>query len=77
MGTRVNPGKFDCLNKVHPNEPIFILRGNDKLAPSLIAAWTDRAEQGGCRIEKVHEARQCAQDMLAWQRAQGTGKMPD
>lgn len=77
MGTRVKPGKFDCFNKLHPNEPFFVLRGNDKFAPRLIAAWADAAEQAGCRMEKVQEARQIGQDMLAWQRAQGTGKNPD
>lgn len=77
MGTRSKPGKYDCLNKLHPNEPFFVLRGNDKLAPRLIAAWADAAEQMGTPLPKVQEARQCGQDMLAWQRAQGTAKIPD
>lgn len=41
MGTafeeRTNPNS--CLAKASPNEPVFVLRGQDILAPDLIDLW--------------------------------------
>lgn len=48
-----------------PDEPIFILRGRDKLAPYAILEWARLAENAGVSEEKVcgaiktcHEMRQ-------------------
>ena len=40
MGTKNNPGQFDCHAKAHPDEPIFTLRGKDVSAPYLVEMWT-------------------------------------
>jgi hypothetical protein len=39
MGTKNNPGQFDCLAKVGPDEPFFLLRGKDPAAPYLVDMW--------------------------------------
>lgn len=69
MGTKNNPGKFDCYDKAEPDEPMFVLLARDSMAPRLVREWAS------CRIdsfspptddEKVLEARQCADDMVRW-----------
>jgi hypothetical protein len=40
MGTKNDPGKFDCYAALDPNEPHFVLRSTDKLAPGLVRVWT-------------------------------------
>jgi hypothetical protein len=61
------------LAKVADDEPIFVLRAQDQLAPALVRAWADFAEMSGCPDEKVAEARLCANQMQAWPRR----KYPD
>jgi hypothetical protein len=39
MGTKNNPGNYDCYAKAAPDEPIFILRGKDPIAPFLVELW--------------------------------------
>ena len=36
MGTKANPGQFDCYAAAADDEPLFVLRANDPLAPSLL-----------------------------------------
>lgn len=39
MGTKNNPGNFDCYTNAEPDEPMFILLGRDPLAPALVKIW--------------------------------------
>ena len=39
MGTKNNPGKFDCYENAEPDEPMFVLLARDRLAPGLTAIW--------------------------------------
>lgn len=39
MGTKLNPGKFDCHAKALPDEPIFTLLARDRSAPFIIRNW--------------------------------------
>jgi hypothetical protein len=55
-----------CLGKAKPDEPVFILRAQDKLAPLLVEEWALRAQGFGCPQEKVDEARALAQAMREW-----------
>lgn len=73
MGTKNNPGKFDCYAKLDPDEPHFVLVAHDSNAPSLVRTWCSiRIAQiaNGVRpdsdMEKVREARACADAMDAW-----------
>lgn len=64
------------LAKAAPNEPIFILRAQDRLAPSVVESWADLAAALGAPFEKVREARELAESMKRWQRRHGA-KTPD
>jgi hypothetical protein len=39
MGTKTNPGKYDCLSKAEPDEPVFVLMARDPVAPKLVDLW--------------------------------------
>lgn len=39
MATKNNPGKYDCYAAAQPDEPLFILRANDELAPHIVRIW--------------------------------------
>ena len=69
MGTKADPGAFDCYAAAHPNEPIFVLRAHDPLAHGLVRQWAEQyAVREGANPEKVQEAHRCADDMLKWAR---------
>lgn len=40
MGTKNNPGKFDCFAKAEPDEPVFVLLGRDPQAAHLVSIWS-------------------------------------
>lgn len=63
MGTKNNPGKFDCYANAKPDEPMFILLGRDKNAPSLVDLWANQREVDNEDPAKVQEARDCANAM--------------
>jgi hypothetical protein len=39
MGTKNNPGAYDCYANAEPDEPMFILLARDPSAPWLVKAW--------------------------------------
>lgn len=41
MGTKNNPGNFDCYDKAHPDEPMFVLLGRDPRAELLTKLWAN------------------------------------
>lgn len=63
MGTKNNPGAFDCYTNAEPDEPMFILLGRDRHAPRLVEWWAQLRENEGEDPAKVTEARECAQNM--------------
>ncbi len=65
-----------CLEKAGDDEPIFVLRSTDKLAPRVVRHWAWHAEAVGAPAEKVAEARGLADLMEAWQR-ENYSKFPD
>jgi|SRR5882672_7618846 len=40
MGTKNNPGRFDCHASAEPDEPLFTLLGRDRLAGHLVSIWS-------------------------------------
>lgn len=40
MGTKNNPGKFDCYANAESDEPMFVLLGRDRLAGHLVSIWS-------------------------------------
>mgnify|MGYP001593998333 CR=1 FL=1 len=65
------------LQNVKDDEPIFVLRAQDFLAPDLVEFWAQRAEIHGSPHGKIAEARAVAAEMRAWQQEHGGGKVPD
>lgn len=61
------------LNKLPDDEPVFVLRGQDLLAPSTIRYW--------CRLHELHDgdpakrdnAYETAAELMRW----GRKKLPD
>lgn len=39
MGTKNNPGDYDCHAKAEPDEPMFTLLARDPLAADLVHLW--------------------------------------
>jgi len=73
MGTKTNPGEYDCYKNALPDEPMFILLARDPLAPELVDEWAVRRMQEillGTRpksdIPMVDQAQRCATDMRLW-----------
>ena len=66
MSTKNNPGTFDCYQKAEPDEPMFVLLGRDKHAPTLVWLWCVLRELDGEKPEKIKEAQECAVSMMAW-----------
>jgi len=63
-----------CLKKVSKDEPIFVLRAQDKLSDWLVDMWAlEAAKTLGLSNPKVIEAQQCAAKMRKWP----VRKMPD
>lgn len=62
-----------CYDKAGMDEPIFVLRAQDRLAAGTVRFWADKAEQNGCNPVKVLEARQLAERMDQWH----TSRLPD
>lgn len=70
------------LGKANANEPVFILRGQDLIAPSVIRLWADMLDlaakgySGGTKrrmTAKAHGARDLADRMEQWP----SRKVPD
>jgi hypothetical protein len=66
VGTKLDPGEFDCYAKAGPDEPMFILLARDPLAPLLVRLWADLRAQAGGNQSQVNEARSCAAAMEMW-----------
>jgi len=72
MGTKLNPGRFDCWSKAADDEPMFVLLGRDPVAPLVVKFWRALREvEGQTSQEKLDEATQCARDMEKFAIARG------
>lgn len=69
MGTKNNPGAFDCYANAEPDEPMFTLLGRDEQAPELVRLWAKVRARSGEDPTKVQEAYDCADAMDAWRKA--------
>lgn len=76
MGTKNNPGKFDCEANALPDEPKFTLLARDPSAPELVRSWARKRRVQiafGNRPESdlamCDEADECATTMEAWREA--------
>lgn len=58
MGTKNNPGKYDCYVKAEPDEPLFTVLGRDPLGADFVALWA------AMRAKADHGARRIFERML-------------
>lgn len=66
MGTKNNPGKFDCYANAEPDEPMFVLLGRDPSAHLLVALWALMRSAEGEDVAKLEEARDCSHALFRW-----------
>jgi len=66
MGTKNNPGRYDCYATAAPDEPMFVLLGRDPLAPFLVELWAQARALNGEDPEKVAEASRLAAAMVEY-----------
>jgi len=66
----------ECLTKVKEDEPIFVLRAQDELAPRIVQEWAYLAARAGTPKKKVVEAFHLAEAMMEWQQ-RNPSKIPD
>lgn len=73
MGTKNEPGQFDCFDAALPDEPVFVLLGRDTQAPGLVHMWAYEREHGIAEGRfpesdraKVAEAKRFAAHMIDW-----------
>ena len=74
MAIKSYEAKFGTFARAADDEPLFILRAQDTMAPIIVELWAACAEALGVPAEKVIEARLCAETMRAWE---GDKKTPD
>jgi hypothetical protein len=66
MGTKNNPGAFDCYANAEPDEPMFVLLARDLAAPEAITAWCAERVRLGLNAPndaQLTEALDCAEAM--------------
>jgi len=63
------------LEKAGEDEPVFVLRAQDKLAPIIVSLYALHATRL-CSPAKVQSVRDCAIAMRKWQKEHGA-KIPD
>lgn len=68
MGTKNNPGDFDCYENAEPDEPMFVLLARDETAPHLVRKWADLRASSGEKPAKIQEALECAKNMEKWRK---------
>ena len=91
MGTKNDPGEFDCYAGAHPDEPIFVLRSTDPQAPWLVRLWVggylrrvaDAARDPDTpveellrRLDKAREALELSEAMAAWRPPEPETQIP-
>lgn len=66
----------DPENRIPEDEPVFLLRGQDILAPALLLRWAARLRTNGGDPEMARMVEDHAQKMIYWQKTKYT-KLPD
>lgn len=77
MGTKTNPGPFDCYANAADDEPIFVLVASDETAPLLVQKWAKWRENRPGGAAKAEEARRVAASMIEWYQVNIAGNRPD
>ena len=76
MGSKNEPGQYDCYANAMPDEPMFVLLARDPAAPELVEAWANGrlydmavGKRPQSDMAMVEEAQDCAKKMRAWRTA--------
>lgn len=75
MSTKQAPGAFDCYAKLAPDEPYFVLRAKDAVAPEVVEEWVRlrTLQPGNVGNPKLAEALSCAREMRVWRARHQSG----
>ena len=69
MGTKADPGKYDCYAIAEDDEPMFVLLARDATSSGVVREWASMKMQvKGYDHAKIGEALECADAMDAWRR---------
>lgn len=66
----------DLEKKIPEDEPVFLLRAQDMVAPKVVDFWVKEADALGAKPNIVNAAREQAARMRTWQEDHGA-KTPD
>jgi len=66
----------DPAGKIPADEPVFLLRGQDMLAPAILDRYAADAQRAGCEPHLVRAVHDHAEAMRDWQRTRFQ-KRPD
>lgn len=85
MGTKNNPGTFDCYQRALPDEPMFTILARDPDFQDFVSSWARRRQMaidcGDRPVDDqaaVDEAYRCAEDGARWRRENnGRWRVPD
>lgn len=66
----------DPAGLIPEDEPVFLIRGKDKVAAAAVEKWADLAESEGADPEIVSTARKHAEVIRAYQARMGS-QIPD
>lgn len=66
----------DPAGLIPEDEPVFLLRGQDIVAPQTVEFWAQFAEEAGAAPDIVSAALRQAREMKNWQKEHGY-KVPD
>ncbi len=57
----------ETWQKIPDDEPVFILRGKDLLAPSIVVDWIEKAEEANVNSDKIQRAWEHYKAMIEFQ----------
>lgn len=77
MGSKNNPGQWDCYANAEPDEPMFVLLGRDPTAWAVVYIWAELRSRLGDDSAKLEEAMGCALSLEEWARSHGKGERVD
>lgn len=66
----------DPAGMIPPDEPVFLIRGQDVAGPIAVLCWAHEAQRAGASAKIVTSAKVQADRMMKWQREQ-KAKVPD
>lgn len=75
MGTKEEPGEYDCYAKLAPDEPHFTLRAKDPAAPYLVRMWSESRRGDRSMVMGLASAMLSDPDVLALVSSDGYEKL--